>query len=156
MFVGGPLSTGAGAVTPAEVSASCGPCHALIVNGIVVTAAPGTLGETLKVNGRSRARWVASIQAMVRQGAIVGDVNGTAVYLAGLGGPTPTPTPPGCAGDCDRSSEVTADELVTLVNIALGTVPPSACPAPGNSSDDVTVNEIVVAVNDVRSDCSPP
>jgi hypothetical protein len=38
--------------------------------------------------------------------------------------PTPTdtpPPPPACLGDCDDSGQVTVDEVVTLVNIALGT-----------------------------------
>jgi len=33
-----------------------------------------------------------------------------------------------CIGDCDNSGQVTIDELLTLVNIALGTAQPSACP----------------------------
>ncbi len=157
ILVVGPLSTGARAVTPAEVSASCGPCHALIVNGIVVSTDSGKVGETQRVNGRSKVRWVASIQSMVRQGAIVDDVDGTAAYLAGLGLPTPTPTPPLCTGDCDGSGGVTATELVTFVNIALGNLPLSGCPAGhGGSSEAITVNEIVAATNHALNDCSLP
>jgi len=35
-----------------------------------------------------------------------------------------------CAGDCDGGLIVTINELVTLVNVALGSAQPSAC-APG-------------------------
>ena len=37
--------------------------------------------------------------------------------------PTATPTTPagGCIGDCDGGGTVTVDEIVTMVNIALGT-----------------------------------
>ncbi|MBI3782169.1 MAG: hypothetical protein HY270_02090, partial [Deltaproteobacteria bacterium] len=45
-------------------------------------------------------------------------------------GPTPTPTPPAaCAGDCNGDASVTVDELITMVNIALGNRGLASCTA---------------------------
>jgi hypothetical protein len=61
---------------------------------------------------------------------------------------TPTPeTPSPCPGDCDGSREVTIDELVLLVNIALENRSLSSCPAGDRNNDGtVTIDEIVAAV----------
>ncbi len=62
-----------------------------------------------------------------------------------------------CVGDCDWNSRVTVDELVTGVNIALGTAPLSACEMfdrDGNRT--VTVDELVRGVNNALSRCTDP
>lgn len=69
---------------------------------------------------------------------------------------TPTPSPPAeiCAGDCDGSSSVTVDEIVTLVNIALGTADMASCPAgDGDGSGAVEVNDIVGALRRSLDGC---
>ncbi len=81
------------AVTPADVSSTCGRCHGLTVNGVVVAAGPGMIGFTAYVSGRDQATWVTTITRMMSYGASVSDVNGTAAYLAGLGAQAATPTP---------------------------------------------------------------
>lgn len=61
-----------------------------------------------------------------------------------------------CVGDCDGSGAVTVDEIVTMVNIALGTTPVQACPAADPSRDGgVTVDEILQAVNSALNGCPP-
>jgi hypothetical protein len=69
--------------------------------------------------------------------------------------PTATPSATAsCAGDCDASGEVTVDEVLTLVNIALGNTPVSSCIAGDRNQDGtVTVDEILAAVNAVLSGC---
>ncbi len=68
--------------------------------------------------------------------------------------PTPTPTPRFCAGDCDGSGQVTADELLILVNIALGNTPLQACAdADTDGSNAIEITEILVAVHNALSDC---
>jgi len=58
-----------------------------------------------------------------------------------------------CVGDCDGNHEVTVDEIVRLVHIALG-ARPSTCAAGGSdASDPVTVDEIVAAVNQAVAGC---
>ncbi len=72
--------------------------------------------------------------------------------------PTVTPTAEIelCTGDCNRDLQVTVDELVTGVNIALGMLPVTSCEAfdPDNSGS-VTVDEIVTAVNNALNGCGP-
>jgi len=59
-----------------------------------------------------------------------------------------------CAGDCDSSGTVTVDELVTLVNIALGADPTQQCAAGDLDGDgSVTVDEILAAVGRAMSSC---
>ena len=80
--------------------------------------------------------------------------------------PTPTPTPtlptgatptatglPLCVGDCDGGSAVTIDELITLVNIALGSAQPSACAhgVPDGAAVDIAL--IIQAVNNALNGC---
>src|SRR5262249_39256289 len=60
----------------------------------------------------------------------------------------------GCGGDCNANTVVTVTELITMVNIALGTSPLSVClPADVNHDDRVTVSDIIRAVNIVLSGC---
>jgi hypothetical protein len=67
---------------------------------------------------------------------------------------TATPTTGACAGDCNGDREVTVDELITMVNIALGSTPLSECLA-GNldGNDEITIDEIVTAVNSALNGC---
>ncbi|MGD9765701.1 MAG: LamG-like jellyroll fold domain-containing protein [Candidatus Binatia bacterium] len=59
-----------------------------------------------------------------------------------------------CAGDCGGDGEVTVDELLVLVNIALEVVPVTRCPA-GDVGDDgrITVDDILAAVNRTLRGC---
>jgi hypothetical protein len=66
--------------------------------------------------------------------------------------PSPTTTPP-CIGDCNMDSRPTIDDIITLVNIALGTAQPSACPEGIPSGAEVNVALIVQAVNNALSGC---
>lgn len=68
---------------------------------------------------------------------------------------TPTSTPAlRCPGDCDGNGEVTVNELIVLVNIALGNAPLSSCEA-GNTdgSNDITIDEIIASVSAALSGC---
>jgi hypothetical protein len=74
--------------------------------------------------------------------------------------PTPTATatagPSVCVGDCDASGEVTVDELVTMVNIALGSADASACPNGVPSGESVDVALIIKAVGNALAQCPAP
>jgi hypothetical protein len=49
---------------------------------------------------------------------------------------------------------VTIDELITMVNIALGTKPVSECSVGDTSGDgDITIDEIIQAVNRALNGC---
>ncbi|MBI4518166.1 MAG: hypothetical protein HY699_20375 [Deltaproteobacteria bacterium] len=71
--------------------------------------------------------------------------------------PTPTATgPPAstCVGNCDDDEQVTVDELVKGVNIALGSLLLSDCPSfDTDDSGTVTVDELVRAVNNALIGC---
>lgn len=60
----------------------------------------------------------------------------------------------GCAGDCNGDGMVTVDEIVTGVNIVLGTYPVSSCPAADvNGDGSVTVDELLQAVARALDGC---
>jgi hypothetical protein len=67
--------------------------------------------------------------------------------------PTPTPTPVPCVGDCGANGSVAINDLITLVNIALGNAQPSACAHGVPSGTDVNVALIIQAVNNALNGC---
>jgi hypothetical protein len=88
------------------------------------------------------------------------------VELASTPTPTPTPTPTRtptpmtgrCVGDCDGGGAVTIEELITLVNMALGNQPQlSACPSgiPADVTDvlQVDIALIIRAVSNALNGC---
>jgi len=89
----------------------------------------------------------------------------TMEVFVGVATPTPTAPPPTatatatpealtCAGDCNGDGEVTVDEVIVGVNIALGVTAANVCPAFDPSDDgQVTVDEILLAVNRALTGC---
>jgi hypothetical protein len=69
---------------------------------------------------------------------------------------TPTPVAPVCTGNCNDDGEVTIDELLILVNIALGNAEPSACPRGVPSGAEVNVALVIQAVNNALNGCLSP
>lgn len=62
--------------------------------------------------------------------------------------------PPSCVGDCDGDRVVTINELITMVNFALGSAPVTTCNAGDLNGDTViTIDEIIRAVNAVLTGC---
>jgi len=61
---------------------------------------------------------------------------------------------PCAAGDCNGDGQVTIDELIAAVDIALGQTDLSGCPsADANQDGSVTVDELIVAVNAALEGC---
>ena len=59
-----------------------------------------------------------------------------------------------CVGDCNGDGEVTVNELIQMVNIALGTAQVSACMAgDANGDGEITINEIIAGVNNALNGC---
>src|SRR6185436_4160194 len=59
-----------------------------------------------------------------------------------------------CLGDCNGDGSVTVDEIIIMVNIALGTAQIGDCTAgDGDTSGTITVDEIVTATNNALSGC---
>jgi hypothetical protein len=72
--------------------------------------------------------------------------------------PTATPDPPigGCVGDCDGSGDVTVNEIVSGVNIALANGDLGVCPTlDANQDGQVTINELLQAANAAVNGCPP-
>jgi hypothetical protein len=62
-----------------------------------------------------------------------------------------------CVGDCNNSNDVTVDELLSLVNIALGNADVSTClPGDANHDDQITIDEILTAVGNALNGCPMP
>ena len=75
--------------------------------------------------------------------------------ISGMPTPTPTPTHGSCVGDCNGDGQVTVNDLIQMVNVALGNAAVSTCTAGNPNSDgEITVNEIVAAVNNALNRCS--
>ena len=75
--------------------------------------------------------------------------------VAGLGLlACPTISVATCVGDCNGDGQVTVDELVTGVNIALGNTALAVCPQfDSDHSLEVTIDELVTGVNNALHDC---
>ena len=59
-----------------------------------------------------------------------------------------------CIGDCNGNGEVTVDEIIKAVNIALGTTPVDTCStSDANGDGTVTINEIIADVNSALGGC---
>ncbi|MFQ5665090.1 MAG: hypothetical protein ACE5I7_01535 [Candidatus Binatia bacterium] len=77
----------------------------------------------------------------------------TFTLLAGL---APRAAHAACVGDCNADAQVTVNELIMMVNIALGNADVSTCtPGDANGDGGITVNEIVTAVNNALNGCPP-
>jgi YVTN family beta-propeller protein len=62
-----------------------------------------------------------------------------------------------CVGDCDGHNSVTVNEIIVMVDVALGQDLLSACPAAdADNSGTVTVDELIQAVNNTLYGCGPP
>jgi len=60
-----------------------------------------------------------------------------------------------CPGDCDGSGDVTVNELIVMVNIALGSAPVSDCPAgDADGNGVISINEVIAAVNAALNGCT--
>ena len=61
---------------------------------------------------------------------------------------------PTCVGDCGVDRQVTVDELLAMVNIALGNAEVSACQAGDrDGGGQITIDEILAAVNNALNGC---
>ena len=84
-----------------------------------------------------------------------------AVFLAVAAVPAAATTRTGataCPGDCNTSGDVTVDEIISLIGIALGEEAVSACLAAADldGSGTITVDEILTAINTALLGCFEP
>lgn len=69
--------------------------------------------------------------------------------------PLPTATRPACAGDCNGDAATTVDEILLLVQLALGTTQPTCAAGDLDGNGRLTVDEIVRAVDTALRGCGP-
>jgi len=64
---------------------------------------------------------------------------------------------PACPGDCNRGGDVSIDELITSVNIAIGSTAVDGCAVvDGNRDGLVAINELIAAVSASLDGCPAP
>lgn len=92
---------------------------------------------------------------------VASDNRGNRLPARGIGGfvsiacaPSPTPSQRSCAGDCNLSSVVTVDELLTLVSVVLGHQTIEVCTV-GDADVDgtITVDEVIGALIRALNGC---
>jgi hypothetical protein len=70
--------------------------------------------------------------------------------------PLAEPDTTGCAGDCNADGQVAIDEILRLVNLALGNGQADGCAvADVDHNQQITVDEIVAAINNALNGCPP-
>ncbi len=140
--------------------------HALLSGSVAIDSAPDCNdleggAVTSDQRGASR-RWGASCDVGAYEaGAPVTPFGPTRTPTPTFLSPSRTPTEtvaatprPTCPGDCGGDGQVTIDELVTMVNIALGGKPVSECSVGDTSGDgEITIDEIIQAVNRALNGC---
>lgn len=149
-----------GACSVSQASAcSSGNC----TSGVCCSEPACTIGERCDITGLA-----GNCQPQLLPGRICGrdtDCVGDAVCALADGAtqttcqPRTTPTPGGstCGGDCSGDLSVTVDEILVLIEVALGTQGVFACP-PGDLDGDrtVSVDEIIAAVGFALTGCPAP
>ena len=76
-----------------------------------------------------------------------------AVTLTGSATLTPTAVGVPRTGDCNDDRQVTIDELIAGVNIALGSLPVSACQAFENAHGTVDIAQLIKGVDNALNGC---
>lgn len=73
------------------------------------------------------------------------------------GNTSATPGPRGCFGDCNDDGAVTVDEILVMIEIALGPQPLANCTQGDINGDaQISVDELLVAVGLALTGCPPP
>lgn len=148
-----PTATRTPTTTP-TATVSNAPTHTFTVTHTVTPAA--TLSPTTPPTATVTA--IAS-QAPTGTPSVTSTPSATATPNASATGtaiPTPSATPTAllCVGDCHNTGEVTVDDLVIMINVALEQQPLSACRAADvDRSGTVTIQEILLAVNNALEGC---
>jgi hypothetical protein len=86
--------------------------------------------------------------------AIAVTVLASAAALCGTTGANVFAVQPPCVGDCYGGGQVTVDEILTMVNIALGNLDIASCiNGHANGDGQITIDEILSAVNNAVNGC---
>lgn len=131
-------------------------------NSIFYGPTSGSPSGHLRVSGGTSGVLALALTAYVDPDAPAAPAHEALVHVQPLGTrelpdlvdlslPTPSPS---CTGDCNGDGEVTINELIGGVNIALGSAPLSQCPAfDANGDGNVAINELIAAVGAALEGC---
>lgn len=159
-----PTQTPSPSPTGAPLGRPCSPAEPLLcdsnlcTNGVCCSEAGCAIGERCDIfglEGNCRTQLppgsACAKDSDCRDGACRFDSTAEALVCQRV---TPTPGAQGCFGDCSGDGAVTVDEILVMIEIALGTRPVTACP-PGDISGDggISVDELVTAVGLALTGC---
>lgn len=122
----------------------------------VLSGKPEIAGEfefTLEATDSVRERLAARFRLSVRGEVLPTPTPSPTVVVEPTASPTPTEGSPRCVGDCGGDGAVTVDEIVTLVNIALGLSGATSCPLGIPEDTEVDITIIVRAVASALNGC---
>ncbi len=147
-----------GACEPTNVGGSCDDfnvCTASTVcsaTGTCVSGAPQQTATATRTPGANTPTPTATATVQSTRTNTVAASTATPSHTPGT--PTATPTQGRCVGDCDHSGQVSVNELITGVNIALDRAAFEQCEAFDlNDNSDVEVDELVAGVNSSIRGC---
>jgi cysteine-rich repeat protein len=136
-----PTLTSAGSVTPTQI------------NSVTATLAP-TGSATHTAIGTITLTPTVTSAGSVTPTCTASVTPPTEVTTTPLPTATDTPATVECVGDCDGGGSVAISELITAVNIALGSQPIDRCAAVDSSGNGrVEINELIAAVNRALNGC---
>lgn len=136
----------------------------LPADGVIVTlnlkaASSATAGTAIPLHifsplGAAKPTFAANVSIGDQSACDVTATSGTSNILLTDGSFTPGVQPIGCVGDCNSDGTVAINELITGVNIALGSASVDACSSLDTNFDgSVAINELIAAVNHALNGC---
>jgi CSLREA domain-containing protein len=138
----------------ASPSQTPGPSATLAASTVTVTAPP-TQTRTRTATSTRTASAAASATPSSAASASPTQTGTASVATTATATASRTPTEPevSCAGDCDDDHVVSISELITGVNIALGSLAVSACPAFENGAGAVDIAQLIKGVGNALNGC---
>jgi hypothetical protein len=112
-------------------------------------------GNSVDYFGSAAGDWGAITTILVTVGEVAPTATASAAATpTATTEPTATASPIPCPGDCNGNGAVTVNELVSGVNIALGSAAVDLCRAcDGDDNGAVSVNELIAAVRRALDGC---
>ena len=149
-----PLPPGAASLTIGDTHATDRTIAGETMNVRVTDGELTVVASTPTASATATATATVTITAPATVTATAIETNTAAPVATSTVTATATIAPPPCTGDCNHSGEITVNELITGVGIALGALPLSTCP-PFDCANTgrVDVSCLIAGVNAALSGC---
>jgi len=155
-FLGASLSNTNAGLDPAGLANNGGPTQTIaLCGGIGIPNASCTSSAASPaINAGDESICTAPpVNKLDQRGYVRPGVGATSCSIGAYEYNSPGP-PPLCVGDCNSDGQVTVDEILTMVNIALGDTPVTTCEAgDANHDGEITIDEILTAVSNALNGC---